>query len=205
MNVQLLRTRLILPVLLLSLFALGGCGGSDPVPNPPTGLTMSSTVSQNVLTWDAVSGYVYNVYRGTAPGAEAPIGSTEGVGTYTDTPPVSSRTPLYYYVTAVDVNGLESNPSVVVSVVPPVLSLTGVSSTSVFLSWAMPASASGVTGYNVYRSTASGAEAPPFLASAMSSPYADNTVVHGTTYYYRVTAVGQNGETLGSNEVTASP
>jgi fibronectin type 3 domain-containing protein len=181
---------------------LGGC--STSAPNAPAGLTVSSDVSRNTLTWNPVSGCVYNIYRGTATGSETALYSTDDT-TLVDTPPVSSATSYYYYVTAVDSDGYESAASNEVSVTPPVLGLGAVSPSSVSLTWGMPSSASAVSSYNIYRSTSSGLEAVPVLASLTATSYVDTSVVHGPTYYYRVTAVGQNGETLGSNEVSAAP
>jgi hypothetical protein len=61
-----------------------------------------------------------------------------------------------------------------------------------------------VVGYNVYRSTHSGGPytlLAPGLPSTASS-YTDSTVVHGTTYYYVVTAIGPgNVESVFSDEV----
>lgn len=208
MTLQTIRHLLLIPALLLLLAPVGGCGNSNTsAPSAPTGLAVSSTtVSQVNLSWTAVSGSVYIVYRGTASGAEVELPTGSTVATYTDTPPVTSTaTTYYYYVTAIDANRNESSASNEVAVVSPALTLGTVASGSVALSWTVPASVSGVTGYNVYRSTASGSEATPALASPTTASYSDATVVHGTTYYYQVTAVGASGETLGSNEITATP
>jgi len=205
MTQQSIRHHLMILALFLSLVTIAGCGKTS-APNAPTGLTISSTVSQNVLTWNAVPGAVfYNVYRGTTSGAEAGlIGSY--TTTFTDTTiPVSSTTPYYYFVTALDANANESGGSNEVWVTPPVLALGTVSPASVALSWTMPASVTGITGYKIYRSTVSGGEGAPELTSSTTASYSDATVVHGTAYFYRVTAMGPNGETLGSNEVTAAP
>jgi len=75
----------------------------------------------------------------------------------------------------------------------------------VTLSWT--ASTSTVAGYNVYRSTTSGGSyAKQNGAPVAVSTYQDNTLVHGTAYYYVVTAVDANGlESVVSNEVPATP
>ena len=71
------------------------------------------------------------------------------------------------------------------------------------LSWT--ASTSIVTGYNVYRGTASGG--PYTLVNApfvILTSYTDNTVLSGQTYFYVVTAVDANNvESAYSNEVSA--
>jgi hypothetical protein len=74
---------------------------------------------------------------------------------------------------------------------------------TVELSWA--ASVSTVTGYNVYRGTQSGG--PYVKLSSTPQPgttYADSTVQSGTTYFYVVTSVDDNGvESAYSNEAAA--
>ena len=61
-----------------------------------------------------------------------------------------------------------------------------------------------ITGYKVYRSLESGKE--QFLLN--KGPFAfsadDVHVVAGTTYYYVVTAVNANGESVWSNEVAVT-
>jgi fibronectin type 3 domain-containing protein len=204
MTLQSMRKIFKILAVILPIVAIGGCG-ADSLPSAPTGLTISSTVSQNMLTWNSVVGCTYYIYRGTAAGTETLI-ATSIAPVYNDTPPVSSSTPYYYIVTAVDSDNNESPGSNEVSVTPPVLTLGTVTAASVALSWTTPASTTGITGYNIYRSTTSGSEALPVLASSTTTSYTDASVANnGTTYYYRVTAVGANGETLGSNEVLAAP
>jgi len=74
---------------------------------------------------------------------------------------------------------------------------------TVTLNWT--ASSSSVSGYNVYRGTASGG---PYTrintALEAATNYVDNTVHSGTTYYYVVTAEASSGvESSFSNQVTA--
>ena len=71
-----------------------------------------------------------------------------------------------------------------------------------YLEWSVPADGgSPITGYKVYRSLESGKEV--FLLN--KGPFAfsadDVHVVAGTTYYYVVTALNANGESVWSNEV----
>ena len=75
---------------------------------------------------------------------------------------------------------------------------------SIRLDWAT-SSSSDTAGYRVYRGTASGvvaSDAPLSGSSLLTSPwYFDSTIVHGTTYYYVVTAVDAAGnESVISNE-----
>jgi len=75
---------------------------------------------------------------------------------------------------------------------------------SVALSWSD--SGTGLSGYNIYRSTVSGG---PYtkINSAVVVPTSDtdSTVTAGATYYYAVTAVGTSGgESAYSNQITAA-
>lgn len=68
---------------------------------------------------------------------------------------------------------------------------------SVALAWTASPS-SGVTGYNVYRSTVSGNDYVKINSVLVSGlNYADGTVLDGTTYYYVFTAVDSVGDESG--------
>jgi hypothetical protein len=75
---------------------------------------------------------------------------------------------------------------------------------SVALSWI--ASTSTVAGYNVYRSTVSGAQYAKVNSSLVGGlAYTDGNVLGGTLYYYVTTAVDASGnESAHSNEVSAN-
>lgn len=85
----------------------------------------------------------------------------------------------------------------------PVLSATA-GTASVSLSWTVPADGgSPITGYNVYRGVAAGTETL-LVSLGVVTTYVDTTAVTGTTYYYVVTAVNAEGESVWSNEVSAT-
>ena len=72
------------------------------------------------------------------------------------------------------------------------------------LSWLAPSSNGGslITGYDIYRSTSSGAET--FLVAVGNViNYTDTSARKGTTYYYEVTALNTVGQSAFSNEVSA--
>jgi hypothetical protein len=69
------------------------------------------------------------------------------------------------------------------------------------LSWR--GSGAGVT-YNLYRGTSPGAESPiPYATGLSGTTVNDQAVASGTTYYYKLTAVGPGGESAPSNEARA--
>jgi hypothetical protein len=88
---------------------------------------------------------------------------------------------------------------------PPVrVSATG-STRSITVTWSAPSShGSPITGYRVYRGTASGSEGLLATVSASKLNYADTAVARRTTYYYRVSAVNAFGEGPLSAEVKAA-
>ncbi len=90
---------------------------------------------------------------------------------------------------------------------PVVIALSGTgvapATYSVSLNWT--ASASTVTGYNVYSSTISGGPYAKLTASPVTATdYADNSVQHGNTYYYVVTAVNSQNQESGYSGQTSA-
>ena len=77
------------------------------------------------------------------------------------------------------------------------------SSGQVVLAWsAVP----GATSYNVYRGISAGGESAIPVATGLTSPsYTDTGLTNGITYYYTVTAVGPTGQSVPSNEASATP
>ena len=75
----------------------------------------------------------------------------------------------------------------------------------VTLNWTA-SSSSGVTGYNVYRSTTSGGGYTKVNSSAVTGTnFTDTTIAPGVTYYYVATAVdGSGNESAFSSEITAA-
>jgi uncharacterized protein (DUF1800 family)/fibronectin type 3 domain-containing protein len=75
--------------------------------------------------------------------------------------------------------------------------------TTATVSWlAVP----GATTYNVYRGTTAGGQGNTALATGITGTSFTNTgLTNGTTYFYKVTAVGPGGESARSNEVIATP
>jgi fibronectin type 3 domain-containing protein len=117
----------------------------------------------------------------------------------------------YYYVVTVVNAGGESAESAQVSASPiaplPPDAPTGITATAgneqATVSWE---SVSGATSYNIYWSTNPGVtSASGTLEQNVTSPFTHTGLANGTTYYYVVTAVNDNGESEESAEVTATP
>ena len=86
----------------------------------------------------------------------------------------------------------------------PPTNLTATGGTAqVALQWG---SSAGATSYNVYRGTAPGGEgSTPVVTGVSATTYTDTLVTNGITYYYKVTAVNNVGESGFSNEASATP
>jgi autotransporter-associated beta strand protein len=90
----------------------------------------------------------------------------------------------------------------------PIASAAVQGSQQVGLSWN---TVSGAISYNVKRSTVSGAEATVANVSSAnnnwpaSNQYTDTGLTTGKTYFYKVSAINTNGESLNSAEVSATP
>ncbi|MGO8672686.1 MAG: PKD domain-containing protein [Capsulimonadaceae bacterium] len=184
------------------------CRPLPPMPQAPTSVTGTPSISQVTLTWGAVSRATsYNVYRATTSGAEGSTAYSTGITglSFTDTG-LTAASQYYYTVTAVNLAG-ESAPSTEVPVLTLPAAPTGLTAVAgvgqVSLAWT--ASVGTVT-YSVYRGTASGAESGSAVASGLTGvAYLDTSVTNGVTYYYTVAAVTTQATSAMSNEASAMP
>jgi hypothetical protein len=88
-------------------------------------------------------------------------------------------------------------------VAPPApTGLTTVSNTAqVYLAWT---ASPGATSYNIKRSLTNGGPYSTISTVLAASNYSDTAIANGASYYYVVTAVDANGESLPSNQAAAS-
>jgi fibronectin type 3 domain-containing protein len=202
--------------------ALNSVGTGDPsnevsatpstAPAAPTAAASDGN-GKVALAWSApanggsaISGY--QIYRGLAAGTETPYATVGAVTSYADTA-VNAGTTYYYRVAATNAVGTgaqSAETSATPTTVPSAPTLTATAGKSqVSLSWSTPANGgAAITGWTIFRSTASGAEQPIQTISSGAS-YVDNTVIGGTTYYYEVAALNRNGAGAPSREVSVTP
>jgi titin len=193
---------------------------ASPITAPGAPVLSSATAGSSnvVLSWSAPSSTGgapitgYRIYRGTSTGAEAYLTMVGTVASFNDTT-VATGTTYYYQVSAVNTAGEgqrsnEQSATTVLVTAPGTPSLTAATAGngSVSLVWNAPASDGGsaITSYRVYRGTASGAETL-LVSTGTGTTFTDSTAVNGTTYWYEVSAVNALGESLPSNERSASP
>jgi fibronectin type 3 domain-containing protein len=189
----------------------------------PSAPSLSSATPGNgsvALAWSAPSSNggsaitAYRVYRGTSSGGEILLASLGNVTSWSDSG-VTNGTTYYYKVSALNSAGesVASNERSATPTAPATApgapTLTGASAgkpRGVALTWNAPTSNGGsaITGYRVYRGTASGGETLLTTLGNVTS-WTDASALSGTTYYYKVTAVNAVGESPRSNELSASP
>ena len=187
-------------------------------PEAPTRLAAAPGDGQVTLSWakpasdggSPVTGY--NVYYATSPNFTGATEVRAGTGTALVVDRLVNGSTYYFRVTAV--NRLdESGPSNAVKAVPvgaPVAP-AGLAATpgdgQVTLSWDKPASDGGsaVTGYNVSYATSADFTGATQIHGGTGTAMTVTDLVNGSTYYFRVTAVNQFGESGPSDPVKAVP
>ena len=188
-----------------------------PQPTAPAAPTLTSAAggaSAVTLSWSApadggsaITGY--QVWRGTASGAETLLETVGVQESYIDSAVVSGTT-YWYQVAALNAVGIgprSNERSAVLAEAPSAPELLGAPADgAVALTWTEPADDGGsaVSGYRLYRKVGTGPEALHATLGADAS-YVDFAVTNGTEYTYRITAVNAAGEGASSNSVTVTP
>jgi uncharacterized repeat protein (TIGR03803 family) len=186
-------------------------------PSPPQGLAVTNISNGSAtLSWDAATGdQTYNVYVG-APGGAIPTTPTlTGItDTSTTVTGLNNLTEYNFYVAAVGTGGnsaysnLAGATPLATSPAAPTLSVN-VSDGIATLTWTVPQdvlSHQAAYSYNVYAASSSGAEGttPQYTNLAANSITVGAGPNGAGTYYFEVTALNGNGESVVSNEVTAA-
>lgn len=149
----------------------------------------SSSPSSNCYNWTSTPGWPTLANVGIAQNTTDGYW-TSGFGYFCDFPAAK----LYCFEQPITVPGSPMNLKVFAA------------NRRVSLSWSAPATDGGspITGYKIYRGTASGGET--LLATIGNSlSYADGSAVNGNTYFYKIKAVTAIGESDFSNEVSGKP
>jgi len=177
--------------------ALGGGTGDTTPPTAPSALTVTATTSTSVaLKWTASTDNVgvtgYDIYRGTT------LAGTSATTTFTDTG-LTPSTQYSYTVKAHDAAGNVSAASAAVTATttagsgdttppstPANVTASGVTSTSVSLSWSPSTDNVGVAGYRVYRGGT-------LAGTTTTTSFTDTGLTPSTQYSYTVVAYDAAG------------
>ena len=185
-------------------------------PPPPTGVSAALNGSSVVVTWTnaPLNPVTYAVKRSSSSGGPYAIlarGITEGMPatTFTDTTAVFGAT-NYYVVTALNAIAESGNSTEVATgpglwpTIPAAPSglTAAVGSGNITLNWSSPANAAS---FKIKRSIISGSGYTAIASNLTAAPFLDTSCTVGTPYYYIVSAVNNMGESLNSNQATATP
>ena len=179
-------------------------------PAAPTGVTATAGHGEVTISWSAVAGAAsYNIYWSTTSGVTKTTGNKlTGVVSPNIVTGLTNGTPYYFVVTAVNVSGegTESSQVSAMPTPPPPAAPTGVTAAAghgeVTISWNP---VTGATLYNIYFSTTPGVtQATGTKVSSATSPKIVTGLINNTPYYFVVTAVNANGESVDSIPVVSA-
>ena len=149
------------------------------------------------LTWNAVTGAAkYEVYRARSKDGDYIKYSTQTSTGYTNSAYLTSGSTYYYKVRALDANGTAGAWSSVVSVTYkqtlPAPAVTGGNDSQgrPTLKWN---AVTGAAKYEVYRSTSRSGTYTKYSTQTSTSYTNSSYLTSGTTYYYKVRALGSDG------------
>ncbi|WP_231506179.1 fibronectin type III domain-containing protein [Paenibacillus sp. UNC451MF] len=177
-------------------------------PAQPSGVTAAPENGQVSLSWNAVTGAEsYIVKYGTVSGG--PYTDIAGVTANAYTIKGLTNNKAYFFVVAAVNEVGQSGNSVEVTAVPvqspPPSAPAGLKATAgqgqVTLFWN---AVNGAASYNVKRST-DGSSFTTIASGVTTNSYVNTGLTNNTQYYYAVTAVNSNGESVPSASVTATP
>ena len=175
-------------------------------PGAPSLNTVTGGAKQAVLGWGAIAGAVsYKVYYGIEAGVYGDPIEVGNLTAYTLTG-LGVNSTYYFVVTAVNAGGEgprsneKSTTTLPNAPDAPVLNMATGGAKQLMLDWT---SVAGANTYQVYYGTAKGVYAPPIEVGS-STTYAVSGLNDATAYYCVVTAVNAGGESIKSNEISAT-
>jgi len=181
------------------------------IPEPPQNLTAIAGNNNVALSWNLPLSTPLNVtlqgYKVFRDGLA--ITDTITLSTCNDTLAINGNT-YTYSVQAIFSNGVESaitSVNVALYILQPPTNLRVISNEpqTVALMWQQPSTVDGFLHYLVYRRIGAAGSFEPLPDNITTPYYTDTDLSGGITYYYYVTAVFTNGESIPSNIEFATP
>jgi hypothetical protein len=178
----------------------------SPLLTPPATPTWASVTTGNPaqvnLSWNAASNAAsYLLSRGTVNGGPYTDFTNVVSGTNYQDRQVASGTQYYYVVSAANIFGtntsVQTNATPVGTVFPPVLGGGAAGVGNAGLAWTTPF---GATNYIVLKGASSGSEVQ--IATTTSNRFTVSGLTPGSTNYFTVKAVGTNGTSGPSGEIS---
>jgi fibronectin type 3 domain-containing protein len=192
-------------------------------PYAPSNIISMTESNENgkyiMLFWNAVecasATISYNVFRGTTSGNYSLLGSVPGSQSYFNDTSVIEDQPYYYVITATNYIGESeyssehyttiasvstvSNPSA------PLNFMASAGEEFIHLSWDAPIDDGGspIVRFNLYRGESPSDYNTVFFV--IGTEFNDTSVIGGTTYYYVVGAVNEDGGRMYTDEISATP
>jgi fibronectin type 3 domain-containing protein len=219
---KLQSTVIIIGIILIFGLIISGCDNTDTVslvPSPPSNVTATVQPNNNVIiSWDLVSDadgyklyYYYNKYEQNIPGHV-------DIHKYLKSEPLSSSSILIsglysgvtysFGVTAYNSHGESEASKVYATTLPSIpdiptnITASAASDSSIRINWSREGLADG---YKVYRSEtfSENYNEIALINSADSTSYLDTNLPINTTYYYKVSAYNERGESGLSKAVSS--
>jgi len=216
-----IKTYLIIVIFSLLFVSCGGGGGGggssiqNTPPTAPENILSTGGNTQVRLFWGNVIGATaYNVYWSATSGNLKKTGTKISAVTnpyYHGN--LSNGTTYYYVVTAINQYGessesaeVSATPSLTNPPLPPMNIATLELDRQVIIRWTALDAEDVGTSHNIYWSTSSGVTRMNGTKIDNSvSPYTHANLTNGLTYYYVVTSLNDYGESIESQEVSATP
>jgi fibronectin type 3 domain-containing protein len=173
-------------------------------PSVPLGLNAVAGNAQVALNWSTAAGATsYIVKRSTTSGSGYVSIVTNATTTYTNTS-LANGTTYHYVVSGLNAAGESANSSQA-SATPQIPAPTGLSAVAgdsqIALSWNASA---GATSYIVKRATIGGGPYTSLITN-VTTVYTNVGLANGVTYYYVISALGADGQSANTAQVSATP
>ena len=189
------------------------------VPSSPQDLEAEAGDSYALLAWTSPlddggsTVTAYNLYRGTSPTSLAILINLGNVLAYNDSS-VTNGVTYYYQVKAINSVG-EGAGSAIISATPEATTVptspqnpqASAGDSYVLINWTTPLDDGGsdINSYTIYRGTDSYNLTLLATVASTQTSYNDTSVENGQTYYYKITAVNDQGESPQSTMVVDTP